>query len=228
MANGQNDIPFYNDLNPYWDKNIFIKPNLSCTDSGNGILYTAVMIILGNALYAKQDFGLQYTIQVEKCLKDGGLLTRTPDNSYGLETFDDYLGLSAACIVLKNKSIPRNILWYGIKHFGYRNNTPKFTWNAFLFRTPAPWVLMWIAAFPWLKYPLYPILKLISHFNVPSVTDGSGIQLSFVFEEACRVIGFRNSLYSVLKECLPFAFTQYYDKAHPFIAAAGALQESNL
>lgn len=211
---------FLTEMQAWFDKNGLVKPQADWMDSGNGVLYTSVYVALALELNPYNRMRVPYLPLVKPCFKRRGLLMRTPQNTYGLESWDDYLGLAVACLVLDDQSTPREVLWYGIRHLGFYNNTDTFTRDAFLGRFPQVWALMWIAAFPFLKWPLYPILKLIARFMDPPATDASGIQLAWLYLWACRYLGFTFEKYYPITMALSYAYLSYYGEGHPFINAA--------
>lgn len=212
---------------PNWlDKNNMVKPQGSWTDSGNGLLYTAVFLVLDKEIKGKLHVhaGEWYKRLVESCYLKPGCLKRSPSNTYQ-EQWDDYLGVVAACVASGNRKIPRQILWFGLTHFFFFNTDDKLEWKDWLGRYPHLWLVCWCAAFPFLKYPLAPILLLAGLFMKPNMNDTSGIQLEWLFRYCVKEFGFAKSSYKSVVAILPEAFAIYYDKTHPFQEAAKELND---
>lgn len=201
----------------YSDQWHLIKPNKNPGSSGNGILYTSVAFLLEDP--DKRWMASWYENLIQKCMLKPGLLTRVPDNSQKQESWDDYLGVAAACIKLSITSIPRQILWYALTHAFIMKTESPLTINAWLGRFPHMWCLMWIAAFPCLKWPLWPALWFAQCFFTFNFEDTSGWQLAWIFLEACDLIGFRFNKYNASMTGIWSAFKIYYSEDHPFIEA---------
>jgi hypothetical protein len=216
-------------LSTFIDKNYLVKPRASFSDSGNGLLYSAIYIMMC------QDFGGSVDLptlwwfnqNVARCMYKPGCLMRTPVNSFGQESWDDYLGVLMVCIYLKQTHIARQILWYGITHGFFYCNGP-FTKNGFIARFPQVLTLMFIASFPILKYPMYPLMSIIGFFfmDPPVQDDQSGIELQWVFQSTMRKLYGNLSTYNnwakdaaKLKGRTDFmtdAFSRYYGTDHAF------------
>jgi hypothetical protein len=208
----------------YTDNNKLIKPNVAYTDSGNGLLYASIDVLLRN-IYNIEQSEVQYTLAVTDCMKEPGLLMRTPQNSYGYEQFDDYMGTIAAFTTLNNTTIPQNIYIYAVTHlFNLNNIDPgKFTIKSFLGRYPHLWVLTFASAFRFFKYLLFPILITIPYFFTPNINDTSGTQLQWVFVKAVenlyniKLTHWENKFVNVYgSNPLNVLFTKYYGPDHPF------------
>jgi hypothetical protein len=133
--------------------------------SDNGPMFTSEYIIM--LLQNQQAWMLdvtEYKVLMWNCMKDG-LLSRKPGDS-GQEGPDDYHGVLAACSVLNDTLIPRQILHHGMRNFGFFNNQNpnSFTkndgsiaWEAFLWRMPQLLALNYAAARIW--RPWVPLLN---------------------------------------------------------------------
>lgn len=127
------------DVIPYLDKFGMVVSNASGR-SDNGVMFTSEYLILlaMNGELQPEDKA-DYLAKMRRCLINGELLMRDPENDGAQqEGPDDYLGLLAGCKVAGDTSIPRAILWYGLRHLGAFNNvTPgKWTVQSFLWRQP--------------------------------------------------------------------------------------------
>jgi hypothetical protein len=218
----------YAEYDLWLDRNQLIKTQIENQDSGNGILYLSVAIALIYEMYGDTSLKQNYVSAVSACFKKPGLLMRNPTGSFGLESWDDYLGVAVVCIIIHNRAIPRKILWYGLKHFGCYNNTNSFTWESFLWRFPQVWMLMTIAAFPWTKHVLKYLLDVSALFVHSDVRNPSGVQLAWMFEYGIRAAGFKVPSYKTVSLDLPVAFERYYQKGHFFhhLAKAVAIKSS--
>ena len=200
-------------INNWLDQNKMIKPKKDNTDSGNGLLYNAI-----GAILVGYDFNAIFLLGIIRCQIERGLYKRTPANTYGQESWDDYLGILAGCLLSGRTNEPREILWYGLKHFWFFNNTTSFNWAAFLLRFPQVFVPMVPAAFPWLKWPSLPFLWAVGKFMRLDAGDPGGVQMSWLYFYCCKKIGFEFKEYKQAVSMLPAAFLLYYDATHPFIS----------
>lgn len=194
------------------DQNGFVASEFSTTISGNGILYTAVAFLLGFDVP-------NYEVNIAKCYYKTGCLMRNPQNTNGQEEWDDYLGLVAYCILVKNKTIPRQILWYGLKNLFVYDNVGQLAFKAWLGRFVYLWFLYWSAAFPWMKWLMFPFLWLTQLTFSTDLDEigGDGYQLNWVYLTACKLLGFHFKKYDTLQAGLLQAFTEYYGANHPFV-----------
>lgn len=213
----------------FLDQNGLVKPRAPFNDSGNGLLYSAIYVMMCYLYNGSVDDATKawFVASVKRCMYKPGCLMRTPVNSFGQESWDDYLGVLMACIFIGNTEIPRQILWYGIKNAFFYCNGP-FTWAAWLERFPQIFFMMWIAAFPVLKFTSYPIMMIIGFFfmDPPQADDQSGIELQWVFQCTMRQLYGRASTYgNWIKDAIKVkgrsdfmsdAFSRYYGVDHPF------------
>jgi len=179
----------------------------------NGVMFTSVAVVLG------YDFP-NYKELVKECYLKPGLFARWKGNDYDQSAWDDYLAVATACIYLKETGIPRDILWYGITHAFIYDTDKKVEGRDFLLRNFPIWPLMMVAAFPFLKYPMYPLLWLVQKFfkdpfELIQQNDTSGFQLQWVYLLGCHLLGF-NFNYLLHNLYKPVAFHFYYHKNHPF------------
>lgn len=193
------------------DRNGLVKPQIEWRDSGNGLLYTAVWLILTGC----RDLEM-FARAIDRLEVEPGLYARTPDRQFGQEQWDNYLGLAALCIVSGNHGPARRVIWYGLKHFGFFNTDGKLESKDWLWRFPQVWVLMWIAAFPALKWLFWPAWWLAGAFMLPPLADRSGCQLAWVFHWA-GFIAYGTTKKRVKTNFERFAATSkgYYGAGHP-------------
>lgn len=180
----------------------------------NGVMFLSVAVLLG------YDFP-NYKELVRSCYLEKGLIARWPGNNYDQSAWDDYLAVATTCIFLKDTSIPREILWYGIRHLFVYNTDAKLEGRDFLLRNFPIWPLMMVAAFPFLKYPMYPLLWLVQKFfkdpfHLIQIDDTSGFQLQWVYLLGCHLLGIDFPSYPLHHLYKPVAFQRYYHKDHPF------------
>lgn len=196
------------------DQHALVMPQPSVKPSDNGVLFTSVAVLRGYNIPT-------YSLLVEGCFLKPGLLARWPKNNFDQAAWDDYLGVAAASLRLGETKVPREIFWYGVRHFGFYDTDGKLSSHDFLWRNFPVWPLMFGAAYPKLKYLVYPILYIIQlFFKDPrfliSINDTSGLQLQWVFLEGCKRLGFTFHSLWEHEEVLDDAFRIYYHVFHPF------------
>lgn len=214
-------------LENWTDKNGLIKPQSDWSDSGNGVLYTAVYLIVTQM----QDFD-RFIGPLDACFQSG-LLFRTPPTpeqpggSFGQEQWDDHLGFAAMCVMKNFRIRPRQVLAYAFKHAGFFNTDGKLEWQDNMLRFPQVWALYWLAAFPWLKWPLFPILIIIGHFMRPDASDRSGTQLAWLYLFVARHVypGKFDTRYNEIAEQFYNTCRQYYGPDHPTVSAYTAIRD---
>ncbi len=112
--------------------------------SGNGLLYTSLYYMclsLRNELDESDHFDFDYLIRT--CEREPGLLMRGPHHG-DQEGPDDYLGVTAASLLLSLPNIPAKIVAYGNHRYIYNNVQPgtyyhpdgRFNWSAMFWRMP--------------------------------------------------------------------------------------------
>lgn len=218
-------------VNGWLDKYELVKPQKEWQDSGNGICYSTVLIAMADAL-GEDVRGIQkhFFFRLSKCEFKPGVYKRNPQGSFGQNSHDDYLGIAVACLIENTDEgvrVAKSILWRGLTSFWFFNNTDKFLWSACLIRFPHVWLVMWVAAFPWLKYPLYPAIALVGMFMDWKKADESGTQLQWIYFYACKKMGFKFQKYDEITAILPLAFSRYYAAGMPFTQAAKELKARN-
>ena len=204
-----------------------VATEIGYQDSGNGLTFSSVLILLLNELNPDCIDKPWYEAIVKNCYKERGLLLKAPRGGFSKsqQTWDDLVGVAAACIVIGNAEIPRDILKYLCTHFGFYNTTDKFRWDSWLVRHVHMMALLIAAGFPWMKYPLLPFLYAYSRFMNLNTADASGMQLIWVYHAGCKGLGFHFKKYDAVTSLLPVCFNQYYKSiGMPFKDAAVALQ----
>lgn len=206
----------------YIDKNDLVKPQITWDSSGNGLLYTGIAMTLGFQL----DY---YPMRVRTCYLYPGCLERTPNNTFGQESYDDYLGTAAACIATGETGIPREILKYGFMDCFIFNTDGVLQGRDFLGRFPQVWLLMFPAAFPWLKWLFALPLFVMAYFLKGNIEDQSGTILQWLIQKSVvNLFGtcyFYNRWISRNKFDLKNdIFAKYFNTGHPFIDAIGGKQ----
>ena len=208
-------------LAKYTDFNGMLKPQADWNDSGNGIYYSALANMVAHVNGWSLPF--DYKTIIQSCMLKPGLLERTPQDTYGQEQTDDYLGVILGCLLNGDRTTLRSILWYGDKHFYVFNNDGKLEFKDFLGRFVQVWVLMFAAAFPWIKYLFYPALLLISIFLQPVENDDSGNILQFVYlysmEELYNIDFTSGWLLELEPNTMKTTFSRYFSPEHPLTLA---------
>lgn len=219
---------------PAWtDKNGLVKPQKSWQDSGNGLLYSSMLVLLTDLKGDAYRLVPWIRSKIKACTYSPGCLKRNPEGSFGQESWDDYLGVAAACIVIKDTAIPRSILLHGFLHFGFFINDKTFDFTqrrwffpwlkkfskGFLLLYVHVWAIMLPAAFPWFKWFFFPLIWAVSKTMEPNLNDPGGIQTMWMYLYAAQKIGFHFDKYDQTKAMLPDALKKYYDLSHPFCSA---------
>lgn len=201
----------------YVDSDGLVRPNTTDLDSDNGVLFTSVAQILSHTNFLQP--------AIDKCYEAPGLLARKPaSNPSSQEQFDDVMGRAISGIVLGNTKECREILWYGITHFGFYNTDNNLQGKDFLFRFVFTFLYVFCAAFPKLKWLVYPFLLLYVQFMNPSdLTQTSPLQLQWLSalgNEFLYGVGCYDSWYNRYKKNtgakLSAIFSGYYNAEHPF------------
>lgn len=212
-------------IKEYTDKNGFIKPQKDWQDSGNGLLYTALDMLVRKERRIEQR--TNYSELVQSCMKEPGLLMRTPTNDYGQQQWDDYLGVALGCKLINNTDIPKQILKYGVSNFFVFNNDNKLELKDFLGRYIHVFACMLVAAYPIMSYILTPFISMIGNTMIPN--DASGINLQWAYIQFCNEETKHNWYSKLLNHygCIdPISnnMEKYMSKDHPFsIALKGYL-----
>lgn len=79
----------------------------------------------------------EWEIKMMKCMKEPGLMVRSPGDTW-LDSPDNMLGVLCAAQVLERPLVAKLILSYGYRHLGIYNPTgeSQWIWSAFLWRQP--------------------------------------------------------------------------------------------
>lgn len=212
--------PLIDSVIPAWtDKNGLVKPQRDSSDSGNGLLYSAMLVLLTDLKSDAYRLVPWMRARIKECTYSPGCLKRTPDGSYGQQSWDDYLGVATACVVMKDTAIPRSILLHGLLHFGFFINGKEFTAAGWLWRFPQVWAIMLPAAFPQVKWLFFPFIWAVGHFMKPDQNDSGGLQTMWMYFYAAQRMGFHFDKYDQTKAMLPAALKRYYHPSHPFCSA---------
>lgn len=200
---------------PNWlDKNGLVMPQPNSDHSDNGILFTSVAVVLGFDIPNYRDL-------VRSCYLKKGLVARWQKNDYDQAAWDDYLGIAVACLYLRETKIPREILWYGVKHWFVYNTDKKLEGKDWLGRHPTIWPLMFCAAFPWVSFWMFWVQGLVQLFFKDPVqlvkeNNTSGFQLQWMFYRGCLKSGNFFDGCRDHERVLSDALKIYYHKDHPF------------
>ncbi len=110
-------------------------------ESGNGLRYTAEAVMAYEAhrdilepIALKEEY--QTLVDAARsCAREPGLYGRTPNNSWGQNSNDDYVGLAVISYYI-DETVVQDILTYGRKTWGFYNNIHpgKKTGRSFLWR----------------------------------------------------------------------------------------------
>lgn len=211
---------FIDQIMSYWlDKNGLVKTQSYRADSGNGVLYTSIAVMLCPQI---KTFTQKF---VDQCFTVAGCLKRTPGGQYGQEEWDDYLGLLASCILTGETYRPRRILSYGLTHLFIYNNDKKLEFKDWLGRYPQFDVILWKAAFPKLNFIWKPLAWIITKFfNAKPLENPGEYQLEWVFKMA---FGFEPKT-SESWGNIAIAFKKYYTEEHPFTLWAQEKERAHL
>jgi hypothetical protein len=203
-------------MNEWLDKYGLVKTHKSDDSSGNGILYSVIY----NIFYDSFNRHIPLLCLWRSKL---GVLWRTPDNTYGNCSHDDYLAFGVRMLIDGNKIWPRMILWSCIKKLGFMRNDYKEKnglWKSQMLRFPHVWIVMFAAAFPnvILNFLTRNILKILLTVSSTSATDASGMQLRFLNLYAIHLMGNSKPLREFIKKYnMAEIMKYYYDVDHPIL-----------
>lgn len=147
----------------FTDADGLVSPNPCSPDahnaSNNGICYSGEYIAL--LTLTDQSCGtVGYVSKMIDCELRGypGLMQRSPNNNRDMESIDDYYGLLCGLYFTGVYPFARDILKYGLKHFGSFNNLNPghFTFQSMLWRQP-----QLLAMNLWSAYPGNKLIKLL-------------------------------------------------------------------
>lgn len=136
-------------------------------NTDNGLLFTAVAMqsceVNNDKTYPWVPDEFEYSFN--ECFIDG-ILYRRPELSSSPDSHDNYEAAILGSLLESNTRSPRKLLWSLITHFGLIR-------GEFLARFPQL-MLLWPAAFPWMAYPMFPLIYLLCLFQQPD-THNAGI-----------------------------------------------------
>lgn len=207
-------------LTEWIDRNGLLKPRRDWSDSGNGVLYTCVYLILTGL----KDIEI-FKVPIGRCHQANGLLFRTPPTKekpfgdYGQEQWDNYLGIAALCVFAAFPSPAWKAIRYGLLRFGFYDTDGKLEARDWLWRFPQVWVLMACAAlsrsvlYP-LRWIFFPAFWTVGRFV--KVGDSSGTQLAFVYHwTGFRIFGYGRDQVAAMLPLYLKACESYYEMNHP-------------
>lgn len=214
------------------DKNGLIKPRLSWTDSGNGIFYSSFLMCLYRAIGEECPKSAELDQRIRACFKNPGLLMRTPDNKYGNESHDDYLGFAVhrlsrahpfGLAINVNDWFCKMIIergWWTL--FIYKNdpdNSLKTWFKAWLGRFVDTMLMVHVTAYG-LDHMTKKILSLYLEHMPIDENDSSGVNLSWMFAYGCDLLGIESDKLRELTLLLPKSTRAQFDEGHPIIEYA--------
>lgn len=226
-----------NVMQGWLDKNGLVKTRRGNTDSGNGVLYTSMFFVrMARMLNGDIPGYLEGKLRdvYKRCSCQGGILKRTPDNSYGVESHDDVWGILSACAVYGLTDIPRRILRAYFMHLFLSTNRFPARWkevgDMFFIRMPHLIAFMWVTSFPGLRTILWPVFwafaKLTRLPANPKV-DASGAELTdTILSGLDAIYGTQNEFRKIITKAsgrewfddyVADAITVYYDGDHPYL-----------
>lgn len=225
-----------NIITRWLDRYGLVKSRIAQSSTGNGILYSAIFVMLMHPDPENPNFARDwFSSRVRDCFFKDGCLMRNPGNEFGQESWDDYLGVAAASLVTGDTTVPRAILRYGFPFFIF-NTDGVLKFEDWLGRFVQVWVLMIAAAFPWIpKY--FPTflnfwLWLIGKFMKVNIADSSGTELEWVYMTSyARLMNSFNDVNSLpylwrMNLSMADEMKTYYDANHPFIQRFAELDKN--
>lgn len=191
------------------DPNGFVKPRVEWRDSGNGVAYTSLDILFLNYFFRfrNRDHFEKLIIKVFK----GGILYRTPQRTFGQQSWDDYALLACACAVLNLNWIPIVTMICGIMNVWFFDTDGKDSKEDFLGRFVHVWIFMgaatcWLTRWLWL-----PALALCISF-----IKGDDWKV-WAFHEAYRVMfGIETDEHRRVTALMPMICEKYFGDNHSF------------
>lgn len=201
------------------DKYGFISPQESWTTSGNPLVYSVVWMILSG--YDENLSNKLFTLWKREL----GVLWRTPENTYGQNSHDEYTALGVLCLMTKSKSIPRQVILSAIFKLGFMQNDFNERgafWKSQMFRFPQIWIIMFAAATRLRSIPRL-LLQAIIKVSRLNVQNASGVQLTFLLCHTVRLLGsdcaMKNLVLTLKRSNLSLSevMRPYYSFGHPII-----------
>jgi hypothetical protein len=155
------------DFANYINKDGYSNPFPVSPDAGrscdNSTLYTSEMyIIFEKQRIATEEDKNKWEQLISDSMQLPGLLARYPGAFSELDSPDNMIGVLAASQVLKKPKLAKQILFYGLKHFGNFNNPDpgQFTFTSMLWRQPQLIAASVASSFPSWKNPLHYLARL--------------------------------------------------------------------
>jgi hypothetical protein len=208
------------------DTNGMVSPRAEWTSSGNGVAYSAQYITLKYFAHGLNEEQKKWIADIiKRCFREPGLLQRTPfhpgeEGHFGQEQYDNLMNAIVACIITENTEIPRQILWYGIKNGFFYNTDGVLEFKDWMGRFPQFWVLLIPAAYPALKFLMFPLIALVSATMEIDPSNGSGTNLQWMFHAGAAGLGFRFQKLYKLTNLLAETSRAYFGEGHSIIDLA--------
>lgn len=191
------------------DVNGFIKPRSGWRDSGNGVAYLSLDVLFLNYFFGVR-IRRRYEQQIQKVFK-GGLLYRTPERSYGQQSWDDYALLACACGVLGISWIPLVTMICGIVNVWHFDTDGKDKAEDFLGRFVHVWFFMGAAIGYGMQFLMFPLLWIATRF-----IKGDDWKV-WAFHEAYRAaFGLETAEHRRVSEQMPSICAKYFGEDHCF------------
>lgn len=201
------------------DKYGLIKPGTNWNDSGNGVLYSVMLAIVN------PNFNPNSVI---RCIRwSDVVLMRTPFNTYGQESHDNYMALGVYFLITKNVFLAKELIFSSGRKLGFMRNIQKqqakSMWDAFMWRFPQLWPIYIAAAFPLTRIPCRWFLRFINAISKVDINDASGVQLKFIQCYASKLLGDDESMKDLLLSIrqkgttMSLIMSKYYSPEHPIV-----------
>lgn len=172
------------------DKNGLLKPRIDREDSGNGVLYSMIYLVLSARVKGiNDDEYLHFEDAINKCMKAPGLLMRTPDNKYGQESHDNNLGLAVGQAVMGNRDFATAFIKHGAENNLFFDTDGMFSLADFMGRFPHEILLIHELAYPTHSPLIREGLSRASAMMPLNKEDPSGFHLSWLFHVGCSIMG---------------------------------------
>jgi hypothetical protein len=191
------------------DQHGFIKPRIAWRDSGNGTAYTSLDVLFQNFFFSYRN-PRSFTRLIEKVF-NGGLLYRTPEHTYGQQSWDDYAMLACACITLGVNWIPIVVMTYGAVNFGFFDTDGVDAPEDWLGRFVHVWLFMAAGTFWVAKWLLLPAISVAVRF-----IKGDDWKV-WAFHETYRVMyGIKTAEHRRVTALMPTICEAYFGPDHCF------------
>lgn len=169
----------------FLDKYGLIKTKVNQDSTGNACLYTVLYRILCGGIGGNTQVTQLYQ-------RDLGVLWRTPENTYGQNSHDEYTALGVWLIIIEDRITARQVLWSAIQKCGFMQNDfreENAFWKSQMFRFPQIWLIMIAAAFPSLQILARLSLTALASTTGLNIANASGTQLTWLLNYAILLMG---------------------------------------